>query len=362
MADAVGVSRTAAQQIVDELVGLRWVSEDGSAGNTPPRIGPAPRYYRFRAEAGYVAGVDIGRHRVSTKLADLSGAVVAAASRPVAIDAPVAARFDAVRDLVESCLTRARVRSSQLWTLAVGSRGVVHDGRVIYVGEFPGWSGINLVDTVSEMFDRPVVADNDCNLAAMAEHWAGAAKDVDDVVCIEVGRAIGAGVMIGGRVLHGFGGYAGELHHLPFNGWLHAAEHLDADPRHASDIKAVFDAAREGDAVAASAVDKYSRVLAEGIATICAVVDPQLVVLGGAVSESGDTLLEPVRRHLEQFTARMPRIQLSTLGADAVALGAVRAALDHVDTLVTAATDRRGDLPPPQRRVIQPRAQQRRGA
>ncbi|WP_197522206.1 ROK family protein [Occultella aeris] len=299
-----------------------------------------------------MAGVDLGRHRIRAVVADLGGEPLASSTVEIGPGAGPIERLQAARAVVEACCQRARLRYSQVWVVAAGARGVIHKGRVVAAGGMPNWTGLDLEHELRAVLDRPVLVGNDCNIATVGEHWRGAGTDTGSLVNVAAGQSIGAGIMIDGTLLTGFAGYASEIHHLPFLRWRGAAARLKADPSEEVDIKAVFDQARAGSTSAQERVEDYARVLAEGIATIIATVDPELVVIGGGLSASGATLLEPVRRHLTPLTARMPRLELSPLGADAVTLGAIRIALNHVDTLIDAAADRLDDFPKPLRRVI----------
>ncbi|MFI5889984.1 ROK family protein [Actinoplanes sp. NPDC051513] len=93
----------------------------------------------------------------------------------------------------------------------------------------------------------------------------------------------------------------------------------------------VFNAARDGNRDARSAVNRYVKDLAVGTAALVLALDPQVVVFGGGFSRSADLVLEPLRRELEKLCLRVPEVRASTLGADSVALGALRLALNEVD-------------------------------
>lgn len=350
--DTVGVSRTSAQQIVNQLLDLRWVTSEKATQPATPQIGPTPRRYRFRAEAGFVAGIDLGRHRVRGVVADLGGEALATSAVEIAHDAAASERLAAARTVVEACCERARVRYSQVWVVAAGARGVIHGGQVVAAGGMPGWTGVDVESELRAALERPVLVGNDCNFATVGEHWRGAGTDTGNLVNIAAGQSIGAGIMINGSLLSGMGGFAGELHHLPFLRWRGAAARLKSEPAEEVDIKSVFDQARDGSSSAQRRVEDYTQVLAEGVATLAATIDPELIVVGGGLSASGETLLAPLRRHLEPLVARMPRLELSPLGPDAVTLGAVRIALNQVEILIDTAADRLDEFPKPLRRVI----------
>jgi predicted NBD/HSP70 family sugar kinase len=182
-----------------------------------------------------------------------------------------------------------------------------------------------------------VRVENDANLAALAEHWRGAAVGVDDVIYLLASHRLGAGILIGGRVHRGFGGAAGEIGALRLLHWDSAARHLARFnlpvPEEDLDTVAerIFAEARVGDGGALAIVEDFAHDLAAGIAAMASTIDPELVVIGGRTARGGDVLTAPVQRRLGSLCLRAPRVVVSVLDDEAVALGAVRTALDHVE-------------------------------
>ncbi len=168
-----------------------------------------------------------------------------------------------------------------------------------------------------------MLVENDANAAAVAEHWKGAAGESDDVVFVLAGLSPGAGSLIGGRLHRGFGGAAGEIGALHLLGREATPETLLSttdEPLRPLDehaVAEVFAQAREGDERARAAVDRF-------------IQRPELVVVGGWASGL-DGVLEPLRRELARYCLRPPKVALSLLGEAAVAMGALRLALDHVE-------------------------------
>jgi predicted NBD/HSP70 family sugar kinase len=154
------------------------------------------------------------------------------------------------------------------------------------------------------------------------------ARYAKDFVYLLAGLRTGLGLVIGGRLHRGFGGAAGEIGALPAAGWIRAQEHLRRDDGEAGDV---FAAARAGDRSALAAVRRYVRDLSVGTAALVLTLDPQMVVLGGGFSRSADVLLDLLRRELDKQCIRTPEVLASQLGDEAVALGAVRLALDDAE-------------------------------
>ncbi|MEE1746196.1 ROK family transcriptional regulator [Streptomyces sp. NPDC007076] len=330
-----GLSRPTVESLTEELLGSGWLKE------LPPHsghMGRPARLFSFHSTGDYVLGIDIGSYSIRAAVADLDGTVVASRTEGVSADAGRAVRLAAVRATAAGALESAAVGCAQLAAVCVGTTGVVsHDGLVKRCVGLPEWDGLDLAGEMAVDFDCPVLVENDCNLAALTEGWIGEAQGVDDVAFVLSGVRTGAGLLIGGRVHRGRGGAAGEIGALPLVGWHRATSHLTGYPKMPPDIlpqeaaEYVFARARTGEPAARWAVEQYAHDLAEGIAALVLALDPELVVIGGGVSRSGDVLLEPLRRHLDPLCLEPPALAVSSLSDQAVVLGAVRLALDHVD-------------------------------
>ncbi|MFI9592956.1 ROK family protein [Nonomuraea sp. NPDC052265] len=347
LAERTGLSRPSMKEVTGELMDLGWVEE---VPPSPGSMGRPARRYRFRADSGYLVGVDVGGHNVRAALADLDGEILAETRQPVLPDAPLEDRLAAIERAVSGCLALGRVPVSDLWTIAVGTIGVIDiEGRVIYSAAVPSWRDLDLASRMREMFPCQVLIENDSRLAAMAETRRGVAQDARDVVFLHVGRRMGAGLIIGGKVHRGFGAAAGEISMLPEARWFDAPEHLNScavvpegtPPEDAAGC--TLAAARNGDPVALEAVGRYLDDLAIGAAAMVLVLDPQVVVLGGGFSRSADVLLGPLRDRLERRCMRMPEVRASTLGDECVVAGAIDYAVDHLDDQLF--TPERGPLP-----------------
>ncbi|MEU1721258.1 ROK family protein [Actinomadura sp. ATCC 39365] len=335
LAERTGLSRPSMKEVAGELMDLGWVEE---VPPSPGSMGRPARRYRFRADSGYLVGVDVGGHNIRAALSDLDGEILAETRQPVLPDAPLEDRLAAIERAVSGCLTLGRVEVSDLWTIAVGTIGIIDiEGRVIYSAAVPSWRDLDLAGRMREMFPCQVLIENDSRLAAMAETRRGVAQGAKDVVFLHVGRRMGAGLIIGGRVHRGFGAAAGEISMLPEARWFDAPEHLNScaavpqgtPPEDAAGY--TLAAARNGDPVALEAVGRFLDDLAVGAAAMVLVLDPQVVVLGGGFSRSADVLLGPLRERLERRCMRMPEVRASTLGDECVVAGAIDYAVDHLD-------------------------------
>ncbi|MGK5639151.1 ROK family protein [Streptomyces sp. URMC 126] len=334
---ATGLSRPTVEGVVEGLIDSGLVAEASAEEGVARRQGRPARRFRFRAEAGHLLGVEIGPHRVAALLSDLSGRVAGSAAAEVTETASADARLERVRAVVADLLRRADVPRGALRAVGVASPGIVEaDGTVRLGTALPEWTGLPLGERLRRSFRCPVLVENDANAAAVAEHWKGAAQDVDDVVFVLAGLSPGAGSLIGGRLHRGFGGAAGEIGALHLLGREATPEEVLSptdEPLHPLDeaqVVRVFALAREGDVRARAAVDRYLRRLVHDVAALVLALDPELVVVGGWAAGIGG-ILDPLRTELARYCLRPPRVALSLLGDSAVATGALRLALDHVE-------------------------------
>lgn len=307
--------------------------------------------------AGYVLGLDIGRSWVRVAAADLDGTVVARAdvrnrgrSAAAMADLTVATARQVIAD--------AGVDPALVAHAVVGAPGVYDPERrrVRYAVNLPGWGRTGLLDRMREELGTPLAVFNDANLAALGEYTFGAGRGSRLFVYVMVGTGLGMGVVADGRLFTGAHGAAGEIGFLPLlpNGGgpgLEDAVAADAVVRAARELgmsgsgpgesgpltaKAVFEAARKGAPPALAAVRLEGERLAHVIAAVAAVLDPDLVVLGGGVGHSADLLLRTVETTLQRIGPLRPKVTGSTLGEDAVLLGAVATALEDARERVFA--------------------------
>jgi predicted NBD/HSP70 family sugar kinase len=349
LGSAVGVSRPTTEDLLAQLITDGRVEETSPPRQPARGAGRPARYYRFRAESGYVSGLDIGAHKTMAVLTDLRGRTLATRRTELDPDLSAEDRLAAAVGTARECWAEAGVGDGEISAVACGVTGTLHapDGvRDVAAGpagsalapySLPGFTEVDVAAELADALGRDVLVENDVKLAALAERWKGAAQDYDDIVYMFAGHRAGAGVLIGGQVHQGRHGAAGEIGVLPMLGWesvvarLHArgAELADGDP-----------AGREGELVIASAARQdrrslevlieFAEVLARGAAILALAVDPEVVVLGGGMSRGGAIVAEPFRRELARLTLVPVEVVTSTMGADSVALGAARLALDSV--------------------------------
>ncbi|MFJ7151394.1 ROK family protein [Streptomyces sp. NPDC100445] len=345
LARDTGLSKPTVSSALASLESAGLVRE---AGTHSPERGRTAVLYAPDPAAGYALGVDIGRARLRVAVADLDGTVVARTDvrNPARTSAALAALVvdTARRAIAESGADPARMAHGVL-----GTPGVYDERhrRVRYAAQLPGWGRPGLVDRIREELDLPLEVHNDANLAALGEYAYGAGAGSRLFAYLLIGTGLGMGVVSEGRLFTGAHGLAGEIGFLPWPGRgrperledavagvavVESARRFGMNGRLTA--KAVFDAARQGQPAAVRAVELEAERIAHTVAAAAAVLDPDLVVLGGGLGRSAGLLLRPVRERLRTLTPLRPRIAPSRLGTDAVLLGAVATALETARDVV----------------------------
>jgi predicted NBD/HSP70 family sugar kinase len=349
---AIGVSRPTAEELLAELLAEERVEETAPPRTSSSRAAGRPaRHFRFRAESGYVSGIDIGAHKSMAVVTDLRGNTLASHRVELSPELEAGDRLQAAIDTTLACWAEAGLEPTAITGVACGITGAlraaegVSDVRVGPYGSglapysLPGFTEVDVPQILADGLGKPVAVANDVKLAALAEHWKGAAREHRDIVYMFAGHRAGSGVVIDGHVHQGRHGAAGEIGVLPMLGWAEAVERLHA---RGAALAAEVDApsGREGEFVIASAalqdpeslavLIEFAEVLARGAAVLALAIDPEVVVLGGGMSRGGAIIAEPFRRELAKLTLLPVDVVTSTMGADSVALGAAKMALDEV--------------------------------
>ncbi|WP_436760744.1 ROK family protein [Streptosporangium sp. V21-05] len=349
--ELTGLSKVTASQTLARLEGRGLVEV---AGEQAGGRGPNAALYGIISSSAYVAGLDVGPEFVTTAIADIHGEIVAEVRvAPSGHDDPVALVHNAV---VKACRS-AKVALSKLRSVVIGTPGVVdpRTGDVRFSFDLPGWhEGIH--EALARDLRRDVRIENDVNLVAIAERTLGAAREVDDFVLLWVGRGIGLGVVLGGRLHRGRSGSAGEIGYLPVPG-VPLAEDVRAVPGRLPSLAGGLQSLVSAEAVAELAatygfegesaaecvaaavaagkrgeplIDDIAGRLALGVASVCVVLDPGLVVLAGEVSRAGgDELTSRIEEAVARSCPVRPQVVASEVNGNPVLRGAVIAALDQ---------------------------------
>lgn len=305
---------------------------------------------------GYVVGVDIGGTNLRLALADMAGTIVARQSSSTASIRDAAVVIELVHRGVDALLKEVSASRSSLRAIAAGAPGVtdVDEGIVIATSYLMGWRDVPLRSLLERSLGVPATVDNDVNMAAIGESWAGSAKGARDFVFIAIGTGIGAGIILNGQPFRGLGWAAGEIGYMLVPGVsdkptergdpgalesLVGGEGIKAEwqrqwredktslPRELT-ATAIFDGASTGDPLAKTILQQSAHMLSYAIYNMSLVLNCPLFVMGGGVGRH-PVLCDATQKALEQWSSRS-HLQLtrSTLDAEAQLMGAIRLALD----------------------------------
>ncbi|MEZ0490808.1 ROK family protein [Kineococcus sp. TBRC 1896] len=350
---ATGLSRATVHDVCGELIDRGWLRELANGRGAQGHVKGRPaRRYGFDALAGTVVGVDAGQHRIAARVADLRGRTLADVSAVVDHDpvrTPVADRVADVVRTVEAVWERAG--SPRVLGVTVGVPAPVGPSGTTEFSGNPYWEFVNpdLAGALARRRGWRVLADNDANLAALAEGWRGSGRGVRHQVTLLAGERIGAGVVEDGRLLRGARGGVGEMRYLDLVEGVGSPDGLGKVLRDlvraaggsgaAEDVVAAADAGQElAGTLLETAADRLTRV----VVTLVSVFDPDRVVVAGGVAGAAG-LVDRVDAGLPRFLdPPHPPVVASTLGRDVVVLGALRRALEEVRADALALSPGRG--------------------
>ncbi|MFD7555136.1 ROK family transcriptional regulator [Streptomyces sp. NPDC059835] len=354
-----GLSKPTASQLLARLEAAGLVVATGTDDGRP---GPSAQLYSVNPRAAYVGGLDVTPGRVLAAVADLTGTVVGTHEVPYTEGAEA---VEQVTEALGEAVKAAGLHRSDLRRVVIATPGAFdpQTGRLRYAGHLPGWHSPTLLDELAAALPMPVEYENDVNLAAVAEQRLGAARGHEDFVLLWNEEGLGAALVLGGRLHRGWTGGAGEVGFLPVPGHplvrrparantggyqelagaqvvpgLAAELGVEAEPAPpAADpygpevgaaVALLARAAATPEGPHLRFLQSYATLLATGLASLVAVLDPEIVVLSGAVIAAGG---DPLRRLLEEELAELapsrPRLVSGEVPDRPVLRGALETAL-----------------------------------
>ncbi|MFD3909943.1 ROK family protein [Streptomyces sp. NPDC088147] len=350
-----GLSKPTASQLLARLEAAGLVV---ATGTTEGRPGPNAQLYAVNARAAYAAGLDVSPRRILAAVADITGTTVGEFELPTP-----GRRADSVvrqvTDALEGAVKAAGLAVADVRRVVIGTPGAFDPstGRLRYASHLPGWHSTTLLDELAAALPMPVEYENDVNLAAVAEQRLGVARGDEDFVLLWNEDGLGAALFIGGRLHRGFTGGAGEVGFLPVPGTPLVRQVVRANsggfqelagaqsvPRLAKSLgidtpetpyaevaaglltRAA--AGHERDDRLAELLRLYAQRLATGLASVTAVLDPELIVLaGGVTAAGGEPLRALVQAELAELAASRPRLLIGGVQHRPVLRGALESAL-----------------------------------
>ena len=346
IAQRLGVSLPTVMRIVDGLIDDGFVRPHGrtewSGGRRRPLL-------EFNADGYVVLGVDMGGPKMYGAISEIGGNII----DEVEVDRHSAVGekcYDVLIKLIDKLLASPGLKGRTVRGIGVGAPGITHHREGIVKWAYAlNWKDFPLKDRLTKRYKLPVTVDNDVNLAALGEHWFGAGQNTQNMVLIVISAGIGAGIIINGSLYRGSSEASGEIGHmipgreflgksyLDFGalesvasgtGMLGRARTVLRSRREAPALEDlltddIFESARRQEKWAASVLDEVVSYMAIAVANLSVSFDPELIVLGGAVTNYAHMLVRPIQQRIQGVIPAVPRLVVSNLGLRATVMGAI---------------------------------------
>ncbi len=311
--------------------------------------------------AKYVFGVDIGGTTVKIGLFTVDGNLTDKWEITTRTDEGGKHILSDIAESIKDKMAEKLINKEEVAGIGMGVPGPVKsDGTVLRCVNL-GWGVFNVADELSNIMGLPVKAGNDANMAALGEMWQGGGKGYKDIVMVTLGTGVGGGIILDGKMLSGVNGAGGEIGHMQVNedetevcgcgkkgcleqytsatGIVRSANIAISNTDKPSSLrnvqyisaKEVFDAAKNGDELAAQLVENHGKCLGKALAQIACVVDPEVFVIGGGVSKAGDIITKTTEKYFQEYAfhaCKKTKFTLATLGNDAGMYGGACAILN----------------------------------
>lgn len=316
----------------------------------------------------FFAGIDVGGTNIKVGLVSAEGEVIADDKFPTLADQPPVPNLESAAKMVQHLIERAGLNQEDLQGAGLATPGPmdIPAGLILTPFNLPGWRHHNVRQTMAEFLDRPVVFSNDAGAAGFGEYWIGRGSEFRSVILVTLGTGVGGGIIIDGKSVDGAHSHGAEIGHIIVDssptaricscgkpGHLEAyssataivaitAEKMNAG--HSSLLSEMIDedsplsalkiyhAAQQGDELANTAITETAHYLGIAITSLAHSIDPQAVLLGGAMnfggseSEIGRNFLSTIQTYIKKYSmeviAEKLIVDFATLGSDAGFIGA----------------------------------------
>lgn len=310
----------------------------------------------------FALGVDIGGRSMKFGLFTEDGELIAKSNIPTHTENNGESILPDLVEHIEKIIEKHELNSDNLRGIGIGLPGPILNESIIKTAVNLNWKEEkNISEYVQSKINYPVKVGNDANVAALGETWKGAGEEFDNLVMVTLGTGVGGGIISDGKIHAGSTGSGGEIGHMPVlehdlprkcgcggNRCLEqiasatGIEHIAQEYLFENDVDSslskldyigaqeIFEAAKEGDQAAGAIIEKYNDVLGRGLAILSAVLDPEIFILGGGVSNAGQFLLDGVQEAYQRYafpTTKDVKFGLAQLGNDAGIYGAARLVL-----------------------------------
>ncbi|MGN7765171.1 ROK family protein [Paenibacillus sp. 22594] len=345
VSEMTGLNKATVSNLVAELCGQELVTEAGPGESSGGR---KPLMLHFNSMAGSVIGIELQVKQLKAVLCDLDGNILHELDRQLEVH-DLSYVLDKMKSMISELIAAAPSSPYGIVGIGVGVPGMVDEHGVVLFAPNLGWEMVDLRGILEQSFEVPVTIDNEANAGAQGELNFGAARDVRHLLYISAGSGIGSGIIIGGELYKGARGYAGETGHMTIEAegkpcscgsrgcWeLYASEKTYDNPGLALPARSTSELVRhalEGQEDTLRHFNTIGEYLGIGVTNLINSFNPELIVIGGALSEAEPWLGEPLRRVVAERTLPYHKQQLeiifSRLGSRGTMVGAGFSAVMH---------------------------------
>lgn len=314
-----------------------------------------------------IFSIDVGGTAIKLAVIDIEGNLLKLWQIPTNIKDEGKYIIDEIYEQFELVIEELHIHKNDFLGVGMGAPGPILPNGVMKRATNIGWTNYPLKEKLEERFGLPAFVENDANLAALGEMWQGAGKNMENLVCVTLGTGVGGGVITNGEIVSGVTGGGGEIGHITVQdksgsncncgkkGCIETIASATGIVRLAMEAiqnaenenaltklyqengkitaKDVLDLAAQQDAVCVQIVDEVCYYLGQVLGNLSSVLNPEAFIVGGGVSNAGDTLLIPLEKYYRQFafpsTVDDTKIIRATLGNKAGVYGAAYLVKKH---------------------------------
>ncbi len=332
LGELTGLSRPTVTMGLEELKDNGLLEDDTASSVEDRAIGRRAKLVRLSRRAGLVVGIDVGRRHIQVVLADLGHQLIGMAPaetdayrHPPTADADPDEVLDKAAEIVRMLLTRNNCHLSEVVAIGLGLPApITSDGRIGSITLLPRWADIEPAQDLAKRFGNvPVLVENDANLGALGEYTFGGSRrnrpvgHSYEMIYVKLGTGIGAGIIRDGELHRGASGIAGELGHITLDYKdptkclcgnkgcleLYAGAQVLLDKARAawpelSDTLELVDRAKAGDPFCISIIQDAADYVGLALGTLVNLTGPDLILIGGELSDAGEILLGPIRHKI----------------------------------------------------------------
>lgn len=347
-------------KIIDELIKEGWVVDQGQGASIG---GKRPHIFSLNPDAAYIIGIDLGREQLKIAIFSLRKEIIGSVQYfPSLLEShDNTAILQDLSQKIEKSLTELNIPKAKIKVAGVSLPGLIDSDGNSYT--YLTFEQGNIRKKLEDLLKIPVFIDNDSSTMALAEHTFGTARDVSHALCVSISECIGMGMILNGRPYTGFKGMAGEFGHIRIPGTeelcycgktgcletVAAGRSIVKSARQAIEagkataiakraeevtLESIIRAAQEDDIFAIELLQHASEHIGEALASLIHLFNPELIVIGGKITEAQNIILSSIQHSIDKYTLTRLKSQCelktSTLSGDACILGTLSLVMEHL--------------------------------